>query len=436
MAVFALGIYMIRAQQRARQERLLAEIESRLDAIRAAGEPVSLADYAKLFPDPPPEHDASRLLAEVFSRISIPKPTPQVPFFSDAKSLIGSGPMSEVMKAGIQRLLETNQSALSAVREIEIKNAWFKSGFSGGITNLSAPSIRKLTPLVRLLCLSAIYEAETGRTHEAVRSIELSFQAGRTLRSDTFVHHFMRRSHETLSCAALERVCNRTSLDETFLCSISELLKDEASDGLRGVLLNERCLTIELFGLFRTTMTQIVKNTSLPLRPVAGYCAGKLFRMEDFLLGLHYGGQIINGTRFPFQQRLSMANDIKAQWNQSKSKSGAFSQMAVSGDWTRMILIDADVIAKLRTARTALAIERWRLAHEGRPPESLAQLVPDFLPDVPMDPFDEQPLRYRKLDRGHVVYSVGPDFTDDGGLEKPANATESTAYDITFTVER
>ncbi len=41
--------------------------------------------------------------------------------------------------------------------------------------------------------------------------------------------------------------------------------------------------------------------------------------------------------------------------------------------------------------------------------------------------FDGQPLRYKKLAKGYVVYSVGEDGKDDGGDEKK---------DITFTVER
>jgi hypothetical protein len=55
---------------------------------------------------------------------------------------------------------------------------------------------------------------------------------------------------------------------------------------------------------------------------------------------------------------------------------------------------------------------------------------------VPTDPFNDQPLRYRKLTKGYIVYSLGPDFTDDGGKEKAPHAPESAHYDITFTVRR
>ena len=103
---------------------------------------------------------------------------------------------------------------------------------------------------------------------------------------------------------------------------------------------------------------------------------------------------------------------------------------------SHFLLPESDTIAQVRTTRTALAIERWRLAHNGNVPDSLADLEPDFLPVVSNDPFDEQPLRYKKLARGYVVYSIGRDFADDGGKEKTADAKESDHYDITFFVER
>ena len=56
-------------------------------------------------------------------------------------------------------------------------------------------------------------------------------------------------------------------------------------------------------------------------------------------------------------------------------------------------------------------------------PATLAELVPKYLPLVPIDPFDGQPLRYRP-DRTHVLlYSVGQDQKDDGGRTSPARVT-------------
>ena len=62
-----------------------------------------------------------------------------------------------------------------------------------------------------------------------------------------------------------------------------------------------------------------------------------------------------------------------------------------------------------------IALRRFQLRH-GRYPEQLAQLAPEFLPEVPRDAVDGKPLRYRPTDAGSfVLYSIGDDGTDDGG---------------------
>jgi len=51
--------------------------------------------------------------------------------------------------------------------------------------------------------------------------------------------------------------------------------------------------------------------------------------------------------------------------------------------------------ARRQAALTAIAVERFRLEHEGQLPETLAEIVPGYLSAIPLDPFDGKPLRYR-----------------------------------------
>src|SRR5207244_12392963 len=86
--------------------------------------------------------------------------------------------------------------------------------------------------------------------------------------------------------------------------------------------------------------------------------------------------------------------------------------------------------AWLRCAYVGLAVERYRQAHH-RWPDSLAALVPEFLQVLPSDPYNGSPLKYRRLDAGVVIYSVGPDGQDDGGNLDRQNPTAS-GTDIGF----
>jgi len=47
----------------------------------------------------------------------------------------------------------------------------------------------------------------------------------------------------------------------------------------------------------------------------------------------------------------------------------------------------------------------------------LSDLVPDFLPSVPIDPFDGQPLKMAQREDELLIYSVGQDGLDNGGQD-------------------
>jgi hypothetical protein len=99
------------------------------------------------------------------------------------------------------------------------------------------------------------------------------------------------------------------------------------------------------------------------------------------------------------------------------------------------VVADAGAVAHVRLAVAAAALERFRLA-EGHLPDSLADLTPTFLDRVPLDPFDEKPVRYRKLPVGYVLYSIGRDGQDDfdeGALDQ---RELQMSPDIAFIVRR
>jgi hypothetical protein len=64
---------------------------------------------------------------------------------------------------------------------------------------------------------------------------------------------------------------------------------------------------------------------------------------------------------------------------------------------------------------SAIALKRFQLK-QGRLPDTLAELAPDYLPAVPIDPYDGKPLKYHpNYDGTYLLYSVGEDGVDDGG---------------------
>ncbi len=82
----------------------------------------------------------------------------------------------------------------------------------------------------------------------------------------------------------------------------------------------------------------------------------------------------------------------------------------------RVCFLHCRLRAELRCAITALAAERFRM-DSGRFPTSLDDLVPDFIDEIPLDPFGTGPVRLAETDEGVVVYSIGTDPEDENGLD-------------------
>jgi hypothetical protein len=89
-----------------------------------------------------------------------------------------------------------------------------------------------------------------------------------------------------------------------------------------------------------------------------------------------------------------------------------------------------------------LALIQYHREHAGWP-DTLAALVPEYLPAVPMDPFDPQQsqLKYRQWPDGYVLYSVGQNGVDNGGIarakgERIPGTTGDLRLDVTFSKER
>jgi hypothetical protein len=90
------------------------------------------------------------------------------------------------------------------------------------------------------------------------------------------------------------------------------------------------------------------------------------------------------------------------------------------------IATQADAVHRLM--RLAYGVTRYR-SKFGKDPGQLDDLVPEFMGHVPLDPFDGKPLRMKKADKGLILYSVGVNLVDDGGVDG-----KEGQGDITFRV--
>jgi hypothetical protein len=70
-----------------------------------------------------------------------------------------------------------------------------------------------------------------------------------------------------------------------------------------------------------------------------------------------------------------------------------------------------------RALRIVIALEAHRAA-SGAPPERLDALVPEFLAELPLDPFGEQPFGYRRPGDGYLLWGTGKNGKSDFDADK------------------
>lgn len=76
-------------------------------------------------------------------------------------------------------------------------------------------------------------------------------------------------------------------------------------------------------------------------------------------------------------------------------------------------------------ALVAIALELYR-RRTAAWPAALDELTPQFLPQVPLDRYDGEPIKYRLVDGQPLVYSVGVNRSDDGGRLPEARGPDDT----------
>jgi len=136
----------------------------------------------------------------------------------------------------------------------------------------------------------------------------------------------------------------------------------------------------------------------------------ELFRLQT---------ECVEASKAPPEELLSRLQEIKAK----APKLDPFSSLWLP-TYEKFVRVFLRNQARLRCSYVAFAVERFRRSH-GRWPDSLAALVPEFLKELPADPYTGLPLRFRRLADGVVIYSVGPDEKDDGGKLDRTNPTAS-----------
>ena len=427
---------------------LRSKLNTRIAAIRAAGHPVTWAELDKWYAIPEGADNAADAIMSALSYCQLweHQALEPLPFVGHAELPARTQPLAADTMSLMSEYLDDNRKALERLHEslADVKYCRYPVDFSAGLD----VRMSHLTDLHRgtgLLQLEAVLGAEKDETELAVQSVISTLKIGRTLANEPRLgSRLVQRSCWRRVVLGIERVINRTDLTDEQLTKLSEALTyaERHTNVLPG-LVGERCRVLAAFRMSTAQLKALgffdgdrdESPLSVHLR-VASFALRKFAGLMDkkAILYLDVANDCIESLKIPLERRRAVADATEKRLG-STSRNDLLLNLA--RQFPRVI-VEFDAFARLRTARAALAVQRYRLA-AGQLPDTLADLVPDYLDAVPTDPFDGNDLRYEKLGPGFVVYSIGKDFHDDGGMERLSaskTAGQSRNWDVTFIVER
>ncbi len=418
-----------------------AKLQGRLDAMRAAGWPVTLVELDAWYEAPPYGENAADYIIEALAYLQKPDPDQkgQIPWLGNAKMAARTEPFDAETAVIVTQLLQDNQDAIAFLQEAATRE---RSRYPVDLTKGHAtllPHLSDLRSAVQLLCLKAMLHSEQGQQDLATGALICAFKVANSQAAEpVLISQMVRHGGQTTALVSLERIVNQVALEQEHLVHLRRTLMTAYDpDAMARAFAGERCMVV--------LMLRDPRATGMELPPIFAHEGPSLLQIYGAqALGLvdrclvQYIDDIddlIAALRLPAHERQQAAGDLERRGQEFREAHPALSYFIPS--LHRFVLTDLAHMTRMRVAGVAIAVEQYRLAGNTLP-EQLADLVPTFAPEVPLDPYDGRPLRYRRLEQGYVVYSIGKDLTDDGGKErvKKRRGKEEPPYDITFIVER
>lgn len=385
------------------------QIENRLAAIKAAGQPISFADLQNK--PVPKEDNAAPIYEQAFKLLAKPERRPDI----DALNKILYSPIPApnpqdwaaakaafIRSADILALIDKAQSkqACQFPLQFDSQEELFKR--LGNIREVS-----------RLLCASAVLNAHEGNTQKVIAYIKSALMVNDAVEKDSviIIDYLCWSAITKITLANLRQALHYCQLSESQLKELNDALsRIDSSKLYRHAMEGERAFGIPQMAKFRKrpfgnldTLAYLDFTTKQIADATMAYSTAK----SKGLIGPDAKHQvpsnaILTGIIVPVFQRANVAR-YKTE-------------------------------AEIACGRVFLALQAYR-GKFGRYPQSLAEMKSGIDWKLPTDPFIGQDLIYKPKDKGFILYSVGPDQKDDGGMKLPSGVQTLPRGDVVWEAD-
>ncbi|HTN77138.1 MAG TPA: hypothetical protein VL096_17885 [Pirellulaceae bacterium] len=418
-------------------------LRAELDQIRAAGEPITTAEISAWYTTLPPN---TRDITAIWSTALAPFEGPKYDAAKTNVPIIGNvdGPktLDEPFadEQAVQTFLKLYRPQIEALytaakEEGEVR---FPRQFEQGVGMLlNEAMIARQASLV--LNLEFHMLVQQNDIDAAITNLQTRYKQGETLQHEPVLVGFLVQIaiHGT-TIQSIRELADCRELSDEQLQQLQRLVRRmDAHKSFPNCLIGERAWCYHWFHQPLPIFQGNADIFDLPSSPSLSTTddLSRISRPEDCAMALQFYAQTIAAAKQPFPTALDDAAATQQGIAQLASDDDQLSRMRYRHTLALIPMVESMFVASARFAanieltNVLLASQRYTLKH-GKRPNSLADLVPDFLPQVPIDPFDGQPLRLLPTEQGITFYSVGPDRLDNGGTMDPTTIGPDFAVEV------
>ncbi len=285
------------------------------------------------------------------------------------------------------------------------------------------PHLAPLKGIISVCEVRAVAELELHKIDDAFADLQLAFRVSDSLHGEPFlIDHLVRLAGLSITMQGIREGLVRHAWSDAQLAAFEKQLAnlDLLSD-YKHSMRAELAFHISGLEYFRSLgiksgPTWDMSGTAQPGLSAFNWMPGGWYDQNLLVLGEYHRDYIFPGVD-ETNRLVKPATTVAMDKSLAQLHMGPYNVLAklLLPALTKAVSRSARVQTFVDETRVAIAIERYRLAHN-EIPDSLNALVPQLISQIPNDLFDGQPLRYKKTGPdAYVLYSIGWNQTDDGG---------------------
>jgi len=402
-------------------------LEAKIAAIKARGEPVSMAELGK--PKVPDAENAAVIYAKAFEKLSGRTAEQDIKmlerFLSAEEREKNPGLWNEA-----RLVADRLRPALPLVEQaVSRPKCQFPVNWEAGAGAIF-PHYYKMRKLAILLRATALLAAKDGRMDEAVRLIEMDFRMSESIKDDpVLIGQLSRKSMIEIGCLELRNALEYGEINETQARRLYDVLAGiDPIPGYVKAMQGDRALGLWFFDYARRADIGELSGSDPTLAerliaPSLRRWIWRPFLYADEMVYLDYMGKQVDAAhlQYPESKSVDKRLDLDAMGFPPYATLSKF----ICPLFRRARAARDDGVSELAGTRILLGLLAYK-DRFGSYPQTLGELRSRLGWKLPEDPFSGRDFIYKRQGKGFLLYSIGRNLKDDGGRLLPARPSPIT----------